>query len=468
MIYARPALHQEAERGRDCWEGADRTGEDVRQVCEAILPDEEIERLWRQWGGSERQRKLPLGMLVRAMVMAAGTPGGAYQADILRSYVEVEVPRVARSAFSRWLDAPREPCMTALADRALAYARAPPLALTGMLGEVKDWSSVDSTTVQVRNALQAEFPGPGADAALKGHTVLSGGCGAPVHDHVRPAREPDRRPLQLDASWQGCGLLADLASASLARRRACQAHRVRCVIRLKDTWQPTVDSSARGHVTRELCPGTDLDGLLDEELLPRDGRAIDAAGRVGSPKDPRQLRLVGVHTPKGDGFCRTNLPPRTGPRPVADRYRIRWAVELRIRWDNSVHRLDPIDAERPCSVKTRLHASRIAAMIAALLAHTHHVGTRPPREDAPRTEAPLPPRRLALQLAVSCQAMAQAFARTGKAAKRRWQQSADVLTHAGRDPTWRRRPSIVDPLRGWKRQPGVRTQVSRDKLKAAA
>jgi hypothetical protein len=38
-------------------------------------------------------------MLVRAMVIAAGTPGGAYQADVLRSYLEFEVPRVARSAF---------------------------------------------------------------------------------------------------------------------------------------------------------------------------------------------------------------------------------------------------------------------------------------------------------------------------------------------------------------------------------
>jgi hypothetical protein len=80
-------------------EGADMTGEDVQQVLEAILPQREIERLCAQCGVIERQRKLPLGMLVRAMVIAAGTPGGAYQADVLRSYLEFEVPRVARSAF---------------------------------------------------------------------------------------------------------------------------------------------------------------------------------------------------------------------------------------------------------------------------------------------------------------------------------------------------------------------------------
>ena len=47
------------------------TGEDVRQVFEAILPEHEMERLCAQFGVIERQRKLHLGMLVRAMVIAA-------------------------------------------------------------------------------------------------------------------------------------------------------------------------------------------------------------------------------------------------------------------------------------------------------------------------------------------------------------------------------------------------------------
>jgi hypothetical protein len=75
------------------------TGEDVRQVFEAILPHEAIAGLCLQCGVIERQRKLDLGTLVRAMVIAAGTPGGAYQADVLRSYLESAGPRVARSAF---------------------------------------------------------------------------------------------------------------------------------------------------------------------------------------------------------------------------------------------------------------------------------------------------------------------------------------------------------------------------------
>ena len=358
--------------------------------------------------------------------------------------------------------------MAALADRALAYAGAQQVDLTGILGGVQDWYSVDSTTVRVRDALQDEFPGAGDYAALKVHKVLSVGCGAPVRYHFSPAREHDSRPLQIDASWQGGGLLADLAYASLARLRACKRHGVRFVIRRKDHWKPKVDAMARGHVTPEFFPGPDLDVLLTDELLVLDGRAIDADVRVGGANNPVHLRLVGVQTPKGYGFFLTNLPPRLGPRQVADSYRVRWEVELRLRLDQSVHRLDQVDAERPCSVKTLLHASLLAAIRAALLAHTHNRQTQPAEAGTPRTEAPLHPRRLALQLAVSCQSIAQACDLKGARAKERWPQIADVLIHRGRDPNWRRRPSVLDQLRGWKRQPVVRPQTNRRHLKAVA
>jgi hypothetical protein len=449
------------------------TGEEVRQVFETMLPQDEIDRLCLQCGVIERQRKLDLGMLVRAMVISAGTPGGAYQADVLRSYLEFEVPRVARSAFYRWFDEPLERFMEALAERALAYARAQQVDLAGPLCGVTDWYIVDSTTVKVRDALMDDFPGTGNYAAIKVHKVLSVGCGAPVQYHFSPAREHDSRHLEVNESWRGYGLLADLAYASLARLRACDAHAVQFVIRLKDNWKPKVDYIARGQVTQAFFPGTDLDALLAEETLRLDGRAIDADVHVGQRTHALPLRLVGVQTPKGYCFFLTNLPPRIGPRQAADLYRVRWEVELSIKLDKSVHRLDAIDAERPCSLKALLHASLIASILAALLAHTHNLKTRPQQLGAPRTEAPLHPRRLALQLAVSCQSIAQAFDLQGDEATRRWDKIAELLTHAGRDPNWRRRPSVLDQLRGWKRQPIARNEghsgdVSHGHIKAAA
>jgi hypothetical protein len=163
---------------------------------------------------------------------------------------------------------------------------------------------------------------------------------------------------------------------------------------------------ARGQVTPDFFPGTDLDALLEADLLRLDGKALDADGHVGTGKEAWPLRLVGVQTPKGDCCFLTNLPPRIGPRPVADLSRVRWAVELSIKLDKSVNRLDAIDSERPCSLKTRLPAALMASTIATLLAHTHHLKPRPTQAGQPRMEAPLHPRRLAWQLAVSCQSIA--------------------------------------------------------------
>jgi hypothetical protein len=100
-------------------EGQAMTGDEVRHVLEARWPQAEIERLCAPFEVIERQRKLPLGMVVRAMVIAAGTPGGADQADVRRASLACEVPPVGRSACSRWCDAPLERCMAALADRSL-------------------------------------------------------------------------------------------------------------------------------------------------------------------------------------------------------------------------------------------------------------------------------------------------------------------------------------------------------------
>jgi hypothetical protein len=294
------------------------TGEDVRQGFEAILPPEAIDRCCRAWGVIERQRTRHLGRWVRALVISAGTPGGADQADILRSYLECAVPQVARSACSRWFEEPLARCMAALADPALAYARAPQVDRSGSLGVGQDWDRVDSPTVTVRDARREEVPGAGADAALTGHQGLAVGGGAPVHDHFSPAREHDSRPLDSEAAWRGGGVLADRAYASLARRRACHTPGGRLVMRLTDPWTPQVDSRARGLVTREFCPGTDRAVLLEEESRQLDGRALDADGRVGSPQAPRPLRRVGRPTPTGYGVFRPNLPPRIGPRPGAD------------------------------------------------------------------------------------------------------------------------------------------------------
>jgi len=59
------------------------------------------------------------------------------------------------------------------------------------------------------------------------------GCGAPVRDPSSPAREHDSRHVPIDASWQGCGVLADQANARLARLYGGHESGVRLVIFLQ-------------------------------------------------------------------------------------------------------------------------------------------------------------------------------------------------------------------------------------------
>jgi hypothetical protein len=119
---------------------------------------------------------------------------------------------------------------------------------------------------------------------------------------------------------------------------------------------------------------------------------------------------------------------------------VRWESALSIRLDKSGNRLDEVDTERPCSLKTLLSASPLAA----LLAHTHNLKTRPSQPGAPRTEAPLPPGASPCRGAVSCQPIAEAGHLKGAVATRRWEKIAEWLTHSGQAPNWRRRPSVLD------------------------
>ena len=395
-------------------------------------------------GGLERPRKLNLVRVVRAMVMSAGTPGGASQADGWRASREAEVPRVTRAACSRGCNAPRAQGLAALAARALAEARAPAVERPGPRRGVADGDIVDAPTVKGRDARCEACPGSGDAAARKGHPRRAGGGGAPGRDPVSPARDHDRPPRPRDASWRGDGRLADRAAARRARLRACATAAVRVVIRLPAHWPPTVDASARGPGTRACGPGTAREAHLPEDPLGLEGRAMDAAGRVGGGTSPRPLRRVGVPTPTGSGGCLTHGPPRSGPLPVAARDRGRWAVALRLPRDQSGPRRDQLDAARPCARTMRLQAARMASTVATVLAHPPHLPTRPPQARAPRTAAPRHPRLLALHMAVAGPCIAQLFARQGTAATRRGDTIAAWLTHAGTTPHWRRRPAVLE------------------------
>lgn len=432
-------------------------GIDVRRVFETILPDEILLGLVRDAKLQERERKLDALRLLRSMIVAAATGYGGRQADVMRIYLENGTKKVTRGGFYRWFGPSLEQVMAAIRERALAYGNAMPRDLPGLLGEhVSDWHIVDSSTVKLDNALKAEYPGTGDYAALEVHKRFSVGLGTAVGYHLSPAREHDNVHLTIDESWKGLGVLLDLGYASFKLIRDCAKFDVHFVIRLKESWKPKVQHVARASVTRTFLAGTDLDALIENETILLNGKVIDMDVSFGKGGTAAHCRLVGVPTPEGTyRFYLTSLPKSVGPRQVADLYRVRWEIESDNKLNKSMLHLDEIGARTGAAVRAMVDASMVSSIMACLLAHHHRLDEAPlPRASPERKTPPIHPQVLALAMGSASGTIAAALDLRGKKADVEWERIAELLTHLGKDPNWRRSPSILDQLRGWKIGPG--------------
>lgn len=204
-------------------------------VFAEVLPGALIDEFAETLGVVERERKVDIRCLVRALVLAAGTPSGGLQADALRAYGIMNVASISRAAFYKRFNAALAGLMSGLAAHVLGVAGKQDVDLPGFLGGVVDWWIVDSETVKLPNALKEEFPGTGDYAAIKVHKTFSVGTSCPIAFHFSPAREHDSLHLEINEHWAGHGLLADLGYASLARLQACKKHGVEPVSRIESS-----------------------------------------------------------------------------------------------------------------------------------------------------------------------------------------------------------------------------------------
>ena len=155
--------------------------EDVREVFEAILPEEELRQIIDKAKFEERSRKRDAVAFLRAMVIAAATGYGGRQRDVARIYFENGAQRVVRGGFYAWFGQELEEAMDAVARRAIAYGASLPLDTPRLLAEYAcDFHIVDSSTVKLPIDLFEGFPGAGDYAALKVHKRLSVGLGTVV------------------------------------------------------------------------------------------------------------------------------------------------------------------------------------------------------------------------------------------------------------------------------------------------
>lgn len=417
----------------------------IRETLQAILPQTVIERFAEKLGVIERSRKLEIVKLVYALVLSAGSDDSGVLAEAMKQYSTEANKRVVRGAFYYWLDDEMADLMERLVEEAIGYACSLPPFLPGILSTVEDWFIFDSETVTLRSALEDVYPGSGSPAAVKVHKELSVGRGCMTGYHLSPAKEHDSPHLTIDERYSGMGLLIDLGYVSLKRIRDCEEYNVKFVERLSDGWKPKVNRITRGEVHGEFFEGADFDELLMNEVIALDGRCVDAEVTLGRGKEKVTCRLVMVPGPTGYLIYLTNLPCGThGPRQVGDLYRVRYEIEIDNKLDKSGAQLDQIRATTESSVRIQLAAKLLHSLIVDVLIH---------RDNLERTRKGYvcrgPLHRLALAYAIrSRHALLVTVLLIDDPPVENWDRLADLIANEGRDPNWRRRPSVLDTILG--------------------
>ena len=426
------------------------TGTDLRQVLGQVFRPGRINDLAREYGVLERERALDVLGFVLSLILAGGTHDGGRQYDVMRTYVENGAKKVARSAFYAWFNDPIERLLTKLLEEAMLVAMQSKTILPGILSGVSDWRIVDSTTIALDDALIHAWRGTGDYAAIKIHKELSVGHGNLVSYHLSPAREHDCPHLVVDESRRGSGLLVDLGYASHDLLRRCDTHGVRYVIRLKESWKPRVDRIVRGACPKGICKNGDLDILLDNDILLRDGLAIDADVTLGRAKATIAARLVGVPTPKGYCFFLTNLPRKThGPLQVGDIYRVRWEIEVDNKVDKTGARIDEITARKPTSVRILILASLLNTTLARIIVQREKLSIIAAKKAPadPASRPPLHPTQVVRAMRV-CHQVLLAVLQGATPDESVWNRLMSGIQTLGHDPSWRRRPSVLDVIQG--------------------
>lgn len=411
---------------------------------------DELRALARHYGVQERERAFDLAGFVLALILSGGTHEGGRQYDVLRTYAENGAPKVTRGAFYSWFSAPLELLLETLLTRALALAGATEKLLPGILGGVRDWHVVDSTTIKLDKALIARWRGTGDYAALKIHKRWSVGHGNLVSYELSPAVEHDSPHLIIDETWRGMGLLADLGYASLERFRQCEAFDVRYVMRLKDGWKPKLDRLVRGTLSPEVIGRLPQEIVLTEDVLLLEGSAVDADVTLGTGRDAIKSRLVGVPTPKGYCFFLTNVARHThGPLQVGDLYRVRWEIEIDNKVDKAGARIDELTARSPVSVRILVLASLLNTTLARILVQEEKLAIVALKKapDEPAARAPLHPTQVVRVMRFGHAALLSTLKGEPKSIFE-WNRIMGNIRNLGHDPNWRRKPSVLDRLQG--------------------
>jgi hypothetical protein len=432
------------------------TTDEIKTLLEETLPADKINSLAQQIGVIDRQSKIRIAQLVCSLVLTSRAPAGARQADAMRSYRKVTGQHaIHRGTFYARFDVALEKLLEELLAEAMFAADEVKTLLPPAIDTVEDWLIVDSTTVKLHDALKDIYPGTGEYAALKVHKTYSIGHGNMINYHLSPAREHDAKHCRLTEDLRGCGLLVDLGYVSHHFLLDCRHFGVEFVIRLKTGWKVNVESVIQGEVAAaafDKGPFDLAEALAGQTLRFKDGRLdLDVALTIDGKRFA--LRLVALEIP-GKGTCAflTSLTrDRYDAELVGSLYRLRWDIEKDNKINKSDFGLSELDGRKAESVHAMLYASLLGTIIVNRIVHQDHLELFATWKRKPR--APMHARLVALALASAHFELAMALTEPERPTAA-WKGAYAVIEGSGRDPNWRRRPSVLDVLLGFTVPPG--------------
>ena len=428
----------------------------LQKILTETLPAARVEESGSRLRVVERRSKIRLWELILSLVLTARTSAGGRQADALRHYRKLTgQDELFRGAFYARFTCELEALMKVLLDDALAVAIKEPILLPPPIATVSDWLITDSSTVKLSDDLIFDYLGTGDYAALKVHKTYSIGRHNLMDYLVSDARDHDASHFRITEEMRGVGVLVDLGYVSHTFLKDCRKHGVSYVIRLKDGWKVKVDEVITGRTAAEAFDKGPFDfaaALENQSLRFKEGM-LDLGISLYVEGQRFPLRLVALEIP-GKNTCvfLTNLPQAQYTASlVGSLYRLRWEIEKDNKLNKSDRDMDELDGRKKESVHIMLYAALLGSILVNRVVHHDHRELFATWNDRPR--APFHARLVAMALAAAHSALAEAMA-TDDLTHPAWRQARAVLEGDGRDPNWRRRPSVLDTLFGFTAPPG--------------
>ena len=306
----------------------------LADLVHAALPAPLLERLAREHGALERERRIPIAPLVWALVLGALCDRKPSWAALHRHFVVATGRRVARSSFYERLTEPLARLLAELAARAMRQARrrAPGPIEAALDAQFDRALALDSSTVALRDSMRAAFRACAkAKAALKLHAVCNVLTLEPHRLRLSAAAEHDKIGFARVRTWcKGALLLFDLGYYGFERFALVASSGGFFVSRAKAGFNPRVVAD------RSPGPGrfAPIEGLKWREALARTQRAaLDCVVRLewgGRSAGALECRAVAIRDERGRVWTYiTNLDADLwGPGEIAALYASRWQVEL--------------------------------------------------------------------------------------------------------------------------------------------